>query len=78
MRVGDIIEPYAERYVVVTATRTDEAGKPEVKVLDESGNSYTWTERPTLRTPDRYMKVSEGCNPSVNALNHHAEKYLRK
>ena len=77
MSVGDIIEPYAGSYVVVTATRTDEAGKPEVKVLDESGNSYTWTVRPSLRKPDRYRKVSERCAPTVNALNHYADTYLR-
>jgi len=78
MSVGDIIEKYAGSYVVVTAKRTNEPGKIKVTVLDERGQSHTWTDRPNLRTPDRYLKVGEDCDTTVDALNEYAGKYLRK
>jgi len=75
--VGDIIEHYAGSYVVVTGKNTDEAGKTAITVLDESGGSFTWTDRPNLRTPDRYLKVGDGCELTTDALNRYVEKYLR-
>ena len=77
MSVGDIIEHYAGSYLVVTGKSTDEAGKTKITVLDESGGSFTWTDRPNLRTPDRYLKVGDGCESTTNALNRHVERYLQ-
>ena len=74
--MGDIIEHYAGSYVVMTG-RADQVGKIEITVLDESGGSFTWTDRPNLRTPDRYLKVGDGCEPTTDALNRYVEKYLR-
>jgi len=77
MREGDIIEQYAGSYVVVTGKSIDEAGKTEIMVLDESGGSFTWTDRPNLRTPDRYLKVGDGCESTTDALNRYVERYLQ-
>ena len=52
--------------------------KIEGTVLDERGESHTWTDRPNLRKPDRYLKVGYDCDPTVDALNDYAGKYLRK
>ena len=75
--MDDIIEHYAGSYVVVTGKSTDETGKTTITVLDESGGSFTWTDRPNLRTPDRYLKVGYGCESTTNALNRHVERYLQ-
>jgi hypothetical protein len=54
MNVGDIIEQYASSYVLVTEKGVDESGKPKVTAVDGQGESSTWTDRPGLRSPDRY------------------------